>query len=263
MRADKYFAEKFGSRTKAAQAIREGLVLLDGKPISPDREISGGENFGFRAREEEFVSNGGYKLARGLSAFSLEISGKVFADLGASTGGFTHCLLSRGAAHVFCVDVGKSQLSPELSSDKRVTVMDETNARYLTAEDFPRPLDCVVADLSFISLRLVLPSIFSILPAGGFAVLLFKPQFECGRAALGKNGLCPPRLHGGLLSDFYDFALAAGLSPVDAVNAPIREKKNIEYVLCLKKGVPPCEKGEFLRRAAPQPDGEKKFLGNF
>lgn len=235
MRADKYFAHKFGSRTKAAQALRKGIVLQNGKPISPDTEVREGDAF-FFLQEESFASNGGYKLARGLDFFHESVAGKVYADLGASTGGFTDCLLRRGAKHVFCVDVGESLLAPFLCNDSRVTVMDHTNARYLTADDFSLPLAGVVCDLSFISLRLVLPTIFLLLPEGGDAFVLFKPQFECGKGGIGKSGICPQRLHPILLEEFYDFCCALGMMPQNIINAPIREKKNIEYMIHLKRG---------------------------
>lgn len=236
MRADKFFAEKFGSRTRAAAAIERGLVLRGGEPLSPSDEVREGDAFEFPEPDERFVSNGGYKLSCGLDAFGERVEGLVFADLGASTGGFTDCLLQRGAGKVFCVDVGKSQLAPSLRADKRVVVMDGVNARYLTPADFPCPLDGVVADLSFISLRLVLPAVKELLPEGRSAFVLFKPQFECGRKGVNKNGICPPRLHAELLSDFFDFSSALGLAPVALARAPLREGKNIEYLLKLCKG---------------------------
>ena len=129
MRADKFFSERFGSRTKAAEALKQGLVLRDGKPLSPDSEVSEGDAFEFLSPEEQFVSNGGFKLARGLDVFQEDVSGKAYCDLGASTGGFTDCLLQRGAKAVVCVDVGESLLAPSLASDPRATVLDNTHAR--------------------------------------------------------------------------------------------------------------------------------------
>lgn len=245
MRADKFFSERFGSRTKSAEALKRGLVLRDGKPLSPDDEVSEGEAFSFLS-ELKYVSGGGYKLERGLDRFSLSVEGMTFADLGASTGGFTDCLLQRGAEKVYCVDVGKSQLFPALASDKRVVVMDGTNARYLDRESFPEPIDGVVSDLSFISLRLVLPAIAQILSDGGKALVLFKPQFECGGKGLGKSGVLPARYHEGLLADFYDFSKTLDLAPIALVNAPIRPRKNIEYVLYLLKGGIAADRSDFL-----------------
>ncbi len=249
MRADKFFAEKYGSRTKAGEALKKGLVAVGGKILSPDDDVTGKESFLFLEEETRFVSNGGYKLKRALDAFGERAEGLVFADLGASTGGFTDCLLQSGAKRVFCVDVGENQLAPKIASDPRVTVMDRTNARYLSAADFPCSLDGIVCDLSFISLRLLLPVICSLLPDGGRAFLLFKPQFECGRGGLGKSGICPRRLHPALLREFYRFSRAIGFPPQDIVNAPLREKKNLEYIVCWRKGAPPISEEEFLRHA--------------
>ncbi len=249
MRADKFFTDKFGSRTKAAEALKIGLVLRGDKQLSPDDDVREGELFTFLKREEEYVSGGGYKLARGLDVFGQSVQNLVFADLGASTGGFTDCLLKKGAKHVFCVDVGESQLSSALSHDPRVTVMDNTNARYLAPADFPVMLEGVVGDLSFISLRLILPAAASLLPDGGNAFFLFKPQFECGGKGLNKNGVCPPALHRGLLGDFYDFSKEL-LAPIALTNAPLRPKKNIEYMIWLKKGGEPSQKTDFLRPLA-------------
>lgn len=250
MRADKFFAQKYGSRTKAAEALKKGLVLCGGKALSPCDEVPCGVGFTFCEEKERFVSNGGYKLARAFEAFHESAEGGVFADLGASTGGFTDCLLQSGARHVFCVDVGENQLDPRIVSDARVSVMDKTNARYLTAADFPCPIDGIAGDLSFISLRLLLPAVDSVLPEYGKAFLLFKPQFECGKGALKKNGICPRRLHASLLGEFYLFARSLGLSPQDIVNAPVREKKNLEYIVYLKKSTPPISKEDFLLHAA-------------
>jgi len=248
MRADKFFAQRYGSRTKASEAIRRGLVLRNGSPLAPDDEINGEEVFTFLEPEEHFVSNGGYKLSRGLDYFRESVEGCVFCDLGASNGGFTDCLLQRGAKRVFCVDVGKSQLDEKLQQDSRVVVMDETNARYLKQSDFPVPIDGVVSDLSFISLQLVLPAIYDILPCGGRAFVLFKPQFECGGRGIGKSGIVPKERHAALLERFYQFACAMYLAPCGIVNAPIREKKNIEYIILLRKRGNPIKIDLFLNQ---------------
>ncbi len=250
MRADKFFAERFGSRTKAHDALEGGRVLRGGKPLSPKDEVSEGDIFEFIEAEEKYVSRGGYKLARGLCFFSADVTGKVFADLGASTGGFTDCLLQGGAKRVYCVDVGKSQLDGSLLQSGRVVVMDETNARYLSAADFPEPIDGVVADLSFISLRLVLPAVSAILREGGEAFLLFKPQFECEGKGIGKSGILPPARHAPLLRKFYADARSNLLFPQGIVNAPLRPAKNVEYMIRLAKGGEGMSEAEFLLSAA-------------
>lgn len=250
MRADKFFAARYGSRTKAAQALNCGLVLCGGKALSPKDEVGEGDAFTFLSAAESFVSNGGYKLARGLDCFGQSVEGEVFADLGASTGGFTDCLLQRGARHVFCVDVGESLLDASVAKDSRVTVMDRTNARYLKRENFPVPLDGVVSDLSFISLKLILGAVSDLLDNGKRAFVLFKPQFECGGKNLGKNGILPRRYHGSLLRDFYHFCISLFLSPMGIVNAPLREKKNVEYIIFLEKGGKSIFLEEFLHSAS-------------
>lgn len=254
MRADKFFAEKYGSRTKAKEALESGLILLEGKALLPKDDVSGGEEFTFLSRREEYVSNGGYKLARGLDVFGESVSGCTFADLGASTGGFTDCLLQRGARRIYCVDVGESQLDDELRRSDRVTVMDKTNARYLTRESFPEPIAGAVADLSFISLRLILPAISNFLADSGRAFVLFKPQFECEGHGIGKSGILARRYHAPLLKDFYRNCIALELFPQNIVNAPIRAKKNIEYMVYLAKNSPPITEQEFLRRASEIPE---------
>lgn len=249
MRADKFFAEKFGSRTKAKAALEKGLVLRFGKLVSPTDSVNETDNFIFLSAES-YVSGGGKKLARGLDVFGESVEGIVFADLGASTGGFTDCLLKRGAKRVYCIDVGESQLDPSISGDERVVVMDKTNARYLIPEDFPERIGGVVSDLSFISLKLVLPAIEKILPPDGNAFVLFKPQFECGGIGLGKSGILPQKFHKELLRDFYGFCVSQGLTPQNAVNAPLRERKNVEYVIYLKKGAQPIPEWEFIHKTS-------------
>lgn len=249
MRADKYFAAVFRSRSKAADALKRRLILKNGKPLAPDDDITDENGIEILTPKEAFVSNGGYKLARGLEAFGESVKNGVFADLGASTGGFCDCLLQNGAKRVYCVDVGENQLDARLAADGRVHIKDRTNARYLTENDFPEPIDGVVSDLSFISLKLILPAIFCILPEGGRSFVLFKPQFECDGKGIGKRGVIPRSKHLPLLADFYDFATSVRLFPQNIVNAPVREKKNIEYVIFLKKNGAPIAKEDFLFRA--------------
>ena len=136
MRADKFFAEKFGSRTKSAEAIEKGLVLVNGKPIRPKDEIKDTDEITFIQAETSFVSNGGYKLDRALSVWNFDCTDKIFADIGASTGGFTDCLLQRKAKKIYTVDVGESLLAPKLLESGKIVQMENTNARYLEKTDF-------------------------------------------------------------------------------------------------------------------------------
>lgn len=250
MRADKFFAQKYGSRTKSAEALLKGLILRGGKRLKPSDDVCETDSFEYLEETETFVSNGGYKLARALSVFQESVQGKIYADLGASTGGFTDCLLQNGAKHVFCVDVGESQIDPRLQSDSRVTVMDRTNARYLQKSDFPVSLDGAVSDLSFISLKLILPVISDLLPEGGKAFVLIKPQFEAGKGKVGKGGIVGRAYHADILREIYSCACALSLSPVQIVNAPLRDKKNVEYITLLLKGGTPLREDLFLKKAS-------------
>ncbi len=247
MRADKYFAERFGSRTKAKDALSKGLVVCRGRALSPDDDVAEGDEFEFLPMES-FASRGGDKLERALDFFHADVSGLTLCDLGASTGGFTDVLLRRGAARVYCVDVGERQLEARLAADPRVRVMDRTNARYLTRESFPEPLGGAVCDLSFISLRLILPVLRELLPDGGCAYVLFKPQFECG-GKIGKSGILPVAAHGALLKEFRAYAAQLGFGALGIVNAPILPKKNIEYVVALCKNVGGMGEEAFLAAA--------------
>ena len=251
MRADLYFAEKYGSRNKAAEAIERGEVLVNKKRIKPSREISEADSVEFITPAVQFVSNGGYKLARAVEAFGFDCRGKIFADIGASTGGFTDCLLQNGAKKVYCVDVGESLLHEKLTGDKRVKVMENTNARYLTAEDFTDTLDGAVIDVSFISLRLILPVLYEIVKSGGDILALIKPQFECeDKKLLSKSGIVTDKkLRKKIVSDIYDRCLENGLAPQDIVNAPLKEKKNVEYVIWLKKDGVRTAKAGVLQKA--------------
>ena len=231
MRADKFFAEKFGSRTKAAEAIEKGLVLIAGKPIKPKTEVSETDEITILEAQEQFVSNGGYKLEKALKTFGFDCENKVFADIGASTGGFTDCLLQRGAAKVYAIDVGESLLHESLQNHDKIVRMENTNARYLTKEDFPEDLDGVVTDVSFISLRLIFPAIQSILKRDGYAFALIKPQFECEKKHIGKSGIVTPSAHADIVKKVLSYLNDNGLYAHGIINAPIRKGKNIEYIL--------------------------------
>ena len=235
MRADKYFADKYGSRTKAADAIEKGQILVNGKPIKAKTEILEGDIFTFIEAEEQFVSNGGYKLSRAISAFSVDCKDKIFVDIGASTGGFTDCLLQNGAKKVYTVDVGESLLHESLLGNEKIVQMENTNARYLTKEDFPEEIDGVVADVSFISLRLIFPVIQEILGELGEAFVLVKPQFECEKKHIGKSGIVTPSAHGEIFKKVLGYLSENNLYAHGVVNAPIRKGKNIEYILRISK----------------------------
>ena len=234
MRADKFFAEKFSSRTKAAEAIEKGLVLVNGKAIRAKDEIKETDVIEFVQAESDFVSNGGYKLDKALKDFSYDCVDKIFADIGASTGGFTDCLLQNGARKVYAVDVGESLLHERLANSLKIVRMENTNARYLEKVDFADALDGVVTDVSFISLRLIFPTIKRILKENGDAFVLIKPQFECEKKNIGKSGIVRSFAHPEIVEKVLGFAVENGLYPFAITHAPIRKGKNIEYVLHVK-----------------------------
>ncbi len=234
MRADKYFAEKFGSRTKSAEAIEKGLVLVNGKKIKPKDEILETDEIVFIEAEESFVSNGGYKLSRAIKAFGYDCKDKIFADIGASTGGFSDCLLQNGAKKVYAVDVGESLLHESLKDDTRIVQMENCNARYLKKGDFPDSLNGIVADVSFISLRLIFPVIKELLSDSGDGFILIKPQFECENKHIGKSGIVRLDAHAKIIERVVGYAEECGLYAFGIVNAPVRKGKNIEYILWTK-----------------------------
>jgi 23S rRNA (cytidine1920-2'-O)/16S rRNA (cytidine1409-2'-O)-methyltransferase len=234
MRADKFFADKFGSRTKSAEAIEKGLVLVNGKTVRAKDEIKDTDDITFVQAEETFVSNGGYKLNRALLAWNFDCKDKIFADIGASTGGFTDCLLQRNAKKIYTVDVGESLLAPSLLKSGKIVQMENTNARYLEKTDFADELDGVVVDVSFISLKWIFPTVKKILKENGDAFLLIKPQFECEKKNIGKSGIVHTSAHGEIVKKVVRYALDCGLYPMEIINAPVRKGKNIEYVIHCK-----------------------------
>lgn len=236
MRIDKYLAEKYGSRNKASEIIKKGLVLVDGKPVSASFDYREGQVLTFLEREEEFVSNGGYKLSKALRDFDFSVRGKIIADIGASNGGFTDCLFKNGALKVYCIDVGESLLDESLKG-KNVVIIDGFNARNLNSNLFAEKIDGAVIDVSFISLTYILDAVANVLDDGAFVIALIKPQFECGNRNIGKNGIVRDmRQHRRIIEKIYDYAVQCNLQPVKLTDAPIRKNKNIEYLVLLIKG---------------------------
>ncbi len=191
MRLDIYLKENgfFESRKKASDAIKDGCVKVGGKIADkPSLEIDGQE-VTVTGSPLKYVGRGGLKLEHALDAFGIDVKDAVCADVGSSTGGFTDVLLTRGAKYVYAIDSGSDQLHPKLRKDERVCVMERTNARNLDPEKFGDGVDVVTLDVSFISQTLIHGSVSEILKGGGAFVSLIKPQFECGRASIGKNGI--------------------------------------------------------------------------
>ncbi|QSR88273.1 TlyA family RNA methyltransferase [Methylacidiphilum caldifontis] len=180
-----------GSRQEAQRLILAGKVSARGKPglvLKPSQLFDPNQDFEISEREK-YVSRGGYKLEVLFQALSIDLDGKVCLDVGSSTGGFTDCILQNGARAVYCVDVGKGLLHWKIRSDLRVKVMEGINARFLKKEDFDTLFDFISVDVSFISLRLILPRLFPLLQPGGLICALIKPQFEAGKKDIPKNGV--------------------------------------------------------------------------
>ncbi len=226
MRLDTYLAEtqKARSRTHAASLIKEGLVTVNGKlATKPAMDVTETDAVTVTPPEISFVSRGGLKLHGILEALHLDVTGLYCADIGASTGGFTDCLLKRGAAQVVAVDAGSGQLAEALRQDDRVINIENCNARYMTPETVGGEKDLVVADVSFISQTLLIPAVAGILRPEGRYICLVKPQFECGREALNKNGIVRDRkFHLAALRKVCASLREAGLVPTAVLPSSIQ-----------------------------------------
>lgn len=221
------------TRTRAQASIMSGIVFVNGQrcdkagtPVAADAQIE------VRGHTLRYVSRGGLKLEKAMSAFPIALTGCVCADIGASTGGFTDCMLQNGAVKVYAVDVGYGQLDWKLRSDARVVCMERTNARYLTHEQIPDALDFASVDVSFISLKLILPALAGLLKPDGHAVCLVKPQFEAGREKVGKKGVVrDPAVHLEVLEHFLEHAKENHFTVLGLTYSPIRGPEgNIEYL---------------------------------
>ena len=233
------------SRSKAQAMIMAGEVYVnEQKADKAGLEVNIDEDPVIEVRGSAcpYVSRGGLKLEAALDAFGVDPSGKVCVDIGASSGGFTDCLLRRGAVRVFAVDSGSDQLDASLRADGRVVSMENFNARYLTAEQIPQPLNFFSVDVSFISLNLILPAVRPLMAEGGEGVCLVKPQFEAGKDKVGKKGVVrDPQVHLEVLEQFLIHAANAGFGVKDITFSPIKGPEgNIEYLGYLTtRDVPP------------------------
>lgn len=231
MRLDLYLVQAglARSRTEAADLIAEGAVTVEGrvrtKPAFPIDEATPVTAVAISRAAHPFVSRGGEKLAAALAAFSLSPAGCVALDIGASSGGFTDCLLQNGATRVYALDVGEGQLVPSLASDPRVISMEHYNARFLRSEDFSPLPTFATMDVSFISQTLILPALAALLPDGSPFVTLIKPQFEVGRDGIGKGGIVrDARLRELAVTRVVAAAEAVGLSHLGTIDSPILGK---------------------------------------
>ena len=227
------------SRQRAQAVIMSGEVFVNGQRVDkPGTAVAEDARIEIRGGTLPYVSRGGLKLEKAMATFPIDLHGAVCADIGASTGGFTDCMLQNGAAKVYAVDVGYGQLAWKLRSDPRVVCLERTNARYLTHEQVPDELDFASVDVSFISLKLILPPLNGLLKDGGHAACLVKPQFEAGREKVGKKGVVrDPDVHLEVLERFLDHAKESNFTVLGLTYSPIRGPEgNIEYLGYLEKG---------------------------
>lgn len=230
------------SRENASDLIESRSVLVNGIPATkPATMVDAETSIKLAGKRDDFVSRGGHKLAGALDAFEgVVVEGKRCLDAGASTGGFTDVLLRRNAAHVVAVDVGYGQLAWALRQDERVSILDRTNIRHLTGAAVGEPIDLVVADLSFISLTLVLPALAAVSKPEADFVVMVKPQFEVGREKLGAGGVVrDSALRKAAVIDVADSAYEVGLGTMGIVASPLPGPAgNVEYFLWLRRGAP-------------------------
>lgn len=239
MRLDNYLVEKgfFDSRTKAKQAIERGEIYLNGKPsFKPSYEVNIINDVDVkRICQDSFVSLGGFKLKKAFEDFNFNPNNLICADVGASTGGFTDCLIQSGAKKVYAIDLNDELLHPTLK-DKQNVVSIIKNVKNLSLLDFDEKLDLVVADLSFISITQVMPILSSILDDGKKLIILIKPQFETGEKRRFKNGIIrDKKVQLEACYNAYDCAILNSLSPIAFTTAPIKENKNVEFLMLFSK----------------------------
>jgi len=224
------------SRERAKAVVLAGLVSVNGEVVSKAGTlVDTNAAVTLEAPDHPYVGRGGLKLAHALDTFGIAVTGREALDLGASTGGFTDVLLQRGAARVVALDVGHGQLDWRLRNDPRVVVVEHFNARHLTLADLPGPVDVVVIDVSFISLRQILPPVVTVLRDGADVVALVKPQFEAGRDEVRKGIIRDPAVHQRVLAEVTAAGAEVGLTRVGSTPSPITgQKGNVEFLLHLR-----------------------------
>jgi 23S rRNA (cytidine1920-2'-O)/16S rRNA (cytidine1409-2'-O)-methyltransferase len=237
-RIDKLLVDRglVGSRTKAQALVMSGVVLVNEQRVNkPSEQFP--LNSAIRVKRADdptlrFVGRGGLKLESALHAFQIDVNGFVCLDVGASTGGFTDCLLQHGAGKVFAIDVGHNQIDFRLRQDSRVEVREGVNARYLESSDFPTQFDLAVMDVSFISATKVLPAIVPLLKERGLLIVLIKPQFEVGKGEVGSGGIVrEPDKRARVVEEVNQFAGSIGLENVQVIESPIQGAEgNVEFL---------------------------------
>lgn len=232
------------SREKAKTFIMAGQVYVDGqKADKPGDTFSEDAAVEVRGKGLPYVSRGGLKLEKAMREFGIQLQGRTCMDIGASTGGFTDCMLQNGAQRVYSVDVGYGQLAWSLRTDPRVVNLERTNARYLTREQVPEEIGFFSVDVSFISLTLILPAVRPLLAEHGQAVCLIKPQFEAGREKVGKKGVVRDKaVHEEVIEKIRSFALENGFSVLGLTFSPVKGPEgNIEYLIYLERSEAPSQ----------------------
>lgn len=220
------------SRERAQALVMAGYVLVDGEKARKPGQAAKRDSLLELTQRLPFVSRGGLKLAGALDHFGVDVAGRVCVDIGASTGGFTDCLLQRGAARVYAVDVGAGQLDWKLRNDARVVVKEGLNARYLTPEDIGEPADLITCDVSFISITMILPAAAALLKPEGAMILLVKPQFEVGRGQVGKGGIVKdPALHQAACARVEDAVRGLGFRTAMMESPILGAEGNREFLL--------------------------------
>ena len=239
-RLDQYLTEHgmVTSRSMAQSMIMAGEVYVNGQKASKAGEmVSGTEEIEIRGKSLKYVSRGGLKLDKAMSVFPIDLPNTICMDIGASTGGFTDCMLQNGAKKVYSVDVGYGQLAWKLRQDPRVVNLERTNIRYVTEEQVPEPIDFFSVDVSFISLKLVLPVAFQLLKNSGHGVCLIKPQFEAGKEKVGKKGVVRDKdVHLEVIENVLRFTREIGFTVLGLDYSPIKGPEgNIEYLMYIGK----------------------------
>lgn len=241
-RIDKLLVERglADSRTKAQAMVMAGVVLVDEQRVEkPSHQFDTNSSIRIKGGDDptsRYVGRGGLKLEAALREFQIDVGGLNCLDVGASTGGFTDCLLQHGARKVFAIDVGHNQIDWRLRNDPRVEVREGVNARYMQPEDFPHPFDLAVMDVSFISATKVLPAIVPLMVAGGLIITLIKPQFEVGRGEVGSGGVVRDAAkRSRVVTEVNEAAGTLGLKVVNVIESPIQGAEgNVEYLALYK-----------------------------
>lgn len=243
VRIDKLIFEKglAPSRERAQAYIMAGKVIVnDQKVEKPGIKVSPEVTIQIKGMDQPYVSRGGLKIEKAIKAFQIPVEGKIAMDVGASTGGFTDCLIQHGVSKVYAIDVGYGQLDWKLVTDERVINMEKTNFRYVTPEDIGEQVDIIVIDVSFISLTKILENCFRFLKPGGVLLALIKPQFEAGKDNIERGGIVnDPKVREQVITSIKDYSLEVGFKVHDITESPIQGKKsgNIEYLIHLTKNI--------------------------